>query len=61
VTEHGGGTVYLWPLGMQPLIELACRTVGHNMALTEWQLTFPEQPYEPTCPTFPPHYTVESP
>jgi WD40 repeat protein len=48
-----GGEVWIWHLGVDDLINLACRTAGRNFTLQEWQEYFPDQRYHATCADLP--------
>jgi len=43
-------TVSLWPLKLDELIALACRTAGRNLTMAEWKQYFAGQPYRKVCP-----------
>jgi hypothetical protein len=47
------GTVYLWALGQDDLIELACRTAGRNISQADWARYSPGENYRITCPQWP--------
>jgi WD40 repeat protein len=42
--------IHLWPLETNELIEFACRSVGRNLTISEWQEYFPQEDYRKTCP-----------
>jgi len=46
-------TVRLYTIGVNGLVELACRTAGRNLTPEEWDSYFAGQPYRPTCPQWP--------
>lgn len=46
-------SVNAFPLQVQELIVLACRTAGRNLTRSEWRQFFGQEPYRPTCPNFP--------
>lgn len=46
--------MYLLPLELGPVLELAERAVGRNMSLEEWRRYFPGQSYRPTFPNLEP-------
>jgi WD40 repeat protein len=41
--------IRLWPLQMDTLVDLACRTVGRNLTFLEWETYFPQENYRKTC------------
>ena len=47
------GTVRLWTLGPEELMDVACRTAGRNLTRVEWEQYLPEQTYRKTCEQFP--------
>jgi WD40 repeat protein len=47
------GLARLWRMQPDELVGLACRTAGRNLTLEEWQLYFPDQEYDTTCPNLP--------
>jgi tetratricopeptide (TPR) repeat protein len=50
-------TVRIWPVRIDDLLALACRTAGRNLTWEEWQQYFPGQNYRATCPDLPPHFS----
>ncbi len=55
VTGGNWGSYRLWYLDMTEAIEMACRTVGRNLAYSEWVPRFTEPPYHRTCQNLPLH------
>lgn len=53
VSHSSDGTVRLWNLCINELIDLACRTASRNLTKTEWDQYFPGQPYRKTFPSLP--------
>jgi hypothetical protein len=49
----------LFPLRRSSLQVMACRAVGRNFHIFEWQAFFPNVPYRSTCPDLPVGYGVE--
>lgn len=45
-----GGGLYAWDPSMAHAQESACRIVGSGLTEDEWELAFPEQEFQPTCP-----------
>lgn len=58
VTGSGDGTVRLWNLRLNEVVDLASRTVGRNLTQEEWKQYRGEQPYEKTCSNLPIHASV---
>jgi hypothetical protein len=48
-------TARVWPVRLDDLVELACRTAVRNLAWDEWQQFFPGKDYRATCPELPVH------
>lgn len=46
------GTARVW-LPLDALVELSCRTVGHNLSREQWQLLLPGLAYDRTCEQWP--------
>jgi len=42
-------TTFLWALGEEQLVELACRVAGRDLTEAEWDEYLAERPYRPTC------------
>jgi len=40
---------YLWSLGPEQLVELACRVAGRDLTRAEWEVYLPFRPYRRTC------------
>lgn len=53
VTGSRDGTVRLWDLRLDELVDLACRTAGRNLTREEWEQYFPGQGYRQTCEQWP--------
>jgi WD40 repeat protein len=47
------GTLYLWHLDLQEMIDLTCKTVGRNLNTLEWAQYFRGEQPRPICPDFP--------
>jgi len=47
------GTIHLWELGLDRLIDRACSSMRRNLSWSEWQKYLEEKPYECTCPGLP--------
>ena len=58
VTGHADGHVQFWSLNVGDLMQIACRAVGRNLSLHEWEQYFAQQPYQKSCPNLPGHHTV---
>ena len=43
-------TLSVWPMKLDALVRLACRTAGRNLTAAEWEQYFPGQPYTKVCP-----------
>ena len=43
-------TTYLWTLGDDDLVDLACTVAGRDLTESEWQQYLPGRPYRATCP-----------
>ena len=46
------GTARVW-LPLDALVELSCRTVGHNLSREQWELLLPGMAYHRTCERWP--------
>jgi WD40 repeat protein len=46
-------TVLEWALDIRDMIEPACRSIGRNLSLAEWQQYFGNEPYHRICPNLP--------
>jgi WD40 repeat protein len=42
-------TVSIWPLSLEALVKVACRTAGRNLTAHEWRQYFADQPPRSTC------------
>lgn len=49
LVTSGEGKVRLWQVNVTGLVDLACRTAGRNLSMTEWERYFPGQAYGATC------------
>ena len=47
------GTIQVWDLDVEKLIERACQVAGRNMDRNEWWQFFGNQEYDATCDEFP--------
>ena len=47
------GTVMVWTVDTQSLIDLTCNRVGRNFLPLEWAQYFPGEEYRITCPQWP--------
>lgn len=52
---HTDGSITLWDINMQTLLEKACLIVGRNMSLEEVQVYLQSDEQRETCPGNPPH------
>jgi hypothetical protein len=52
------GDVQVYYISTQALAEYACQYTTRNFTWEEWQLYFPGQSYERTCPQWPVHPSV---
>jgi len=57
-TGSSDGTVRLWTLAVDDLIEQACFAAGRNFYHSEWTDFFAEQKYPQSCPDYPVYPTV---
>ncbi len=55
VSSAGDGTVRLWELSTQGLIQRGCQSAGRNLTLKEWKTYIPSEPYQESepCPGLP--------
>jgi WD40 repeat protein len=58
VTGSRDGTVRLWTLRLDKLLDLACRTVSRNLSYIEWDQHFRGEEYSITCSDLPIHPSV---
>ncbi len=49
-TVHTGGSIAQIPESIEDQISTACQRAGRNLSETEWEVYFPGEPYEETCP-----------
>jgi hypothetical protein len=47
------GSLAVWTLEAHTLERIICHTVTANLAFTEWQQYFPDEPYRRICPNLP--------
>ena len=47
------GTLYLWQLDLEEMVNLTCETVGRNLNTLEWSQYFRDEQPRPICPDFP--------
>ncbi len=50
-------TIRLWVVP-ERLVEIGCQKVRRNLTWEEWQFYLGDEPYEQTCPNWPPHPSV---
>lgn len=58
VVGERDGVLYYYPKSIEQLLVLACKAVGRNFIINEWQRYFPNQEYRKTCENLPIHQSA---
>ncbi len=53
ISASQDGIIRFAPLRAESLLAAACRAVGRNLSVEEWQRYFPSEDYRPTCSQWP--------